>query len=357
MRRTAALIVGGGPAGAAAAIGLARAGAMPVVIDRAAGERDVVCGGFLGWDALAHLRRLGLDPMMLGAKPIHRLRLVAGTRAVEVTLPGTAAGLSRRRLDATLLRLAEEAGATVLRGRTARAVEDRRVRLDDGAELDADALFVATGKHEPRGCARDLAGRTLSAGLRAAVDPSPDLARALAGTIELHLYDGGYAGLLLQEDGRANLCLSVAQARLGEGRDAWLATLAEQAPALVERLDGVLPVDWEAIAGVPYGWRAGATTAGVYRVGDQAAVIASLAGDGIAMALASGAAAAQACLHGDGTGARVWQKDFARRAARSVRVAEALRHMAEHRGGRGAMMKLAKVGGLAGLAARLTRIS
>ena len=356
MRRTAALIVGGGPAGAAAAIGLARAGAMPVVIDRAAGERDVVCGGFLGWDAIAHLRRLGLDPMMLGAKPIHRLRLVAGTRSVEVALPGVAAGLSRRRLDATLLRLAEEAGATVLRGRTARAVADRRVRLDDGAELDADALFVATGKHEPRGCARALAGWRLSVGLRAAVDASPDLARALAGTIELHLYDDGYAGLLLQEDGRANLCLSVAQARLGAGRDAWLAGMAARAPMLVERLGGALPEEWEAIAGVPYGWRARATTAGVYRVGDQAAVIASLAGDGIAMALASGAAAAQACLHGDGAGARVWQKDFARRAARPVRIAEALRHMAEHSGARGAMMKLAKVGGLAGLAARLTRI-
>jgi flavin-dependent dehydrogenase len=356
VRRTAALIVGGGPAGSAAAIELARAGAMPVVVDRAAGERDLVCGGFLGWDALAHLRRLGLDPRQLGAKPIHRLRLVAGTQGVEVALPGVAAGLSRRRLDATLLCLAEEAGATVLRGRTARAVEDRRVRLDDGAEMDAGALFVATGKHELRGCARPVAGRKLSAGLRALVEPSPDLARALAGTIELHLYDGGYAGLLLQEDGRVNLCLSVAQARLCEGRDAWLASLAEQAPALIERLGGALPGDWEATAGVPYGWRAKTTSAGVYRVGDQAAVIASLAGDGIAMALASGAAAAQACLHGDGTGARVWQRDFARRAARPVRVAETLRQMAEHRGGRGLMMRLAKVGGLAGLAARLTRI-
>ncbi len=356
MRRTAALIVGGGPAGATAAIGLARAGAMPVVIDRAAGERDPVCGGFLGWDALAHLRRLGLDPMMLGARPIHRLRLVAGTTSVEVALPGVAAGLSRRRLDATLLRLAEEAGATVLRGCTARAIDDRCVRLDNGTRMDADALFVATGKHEPRGCARELGGRRLSVGLRAAIDPAPDLARALAGTIELHLYDGGYAGMLLQEDGRANLCLSVTQARLGEGRDAWLAGLAERAPALAERLAGALPENWKAIAGVPYGWRAKTTTPGVYRIGDQAAVIASLAGGGIAMALASGAAAAQACLHGDGAGARVWQKDFAKRTARPVRVAEALRHMAEHRVERGLMMKLARVGGLADLAARLTRI-
>ena len=55
MRRTAALIVGGGPAGASAAIALARGGAKPVVIERSPGERDLVCGGFLGWDAIAAL--------------------------------------------------------------------------------------------------------------------------------------------------------------------------------------------------------------------------------------------------------------------------------------------------------------
>ena len=353
MRRAAALIVGGGPAGASAALALARAGAMPVVIDRAPAERDIVCGGFLGWDALAQLRRLGLDPMSLGARPIHRLRLVAGEKVVETALPEPAAGLSRRRLDATLLRMAEEAGAAMLRGRTARAVEEKSVRLEDGETLDADALFIATGKHEVRGSARPIAGRALSAGLRAVVHAPADL----AGTIELHLYDGGYAGLLVQEDGAANLCLSVAQARMADGREAFLAELMREAPLLAERLGGVIPTEWEAIAGVPYGWRAEATEPGVYRVGDQAAVIASLAGDGIAVALASGTAAAQACLHGDGSGARVYQRDFARRAARPVRVAEALRHMAEHRGERGLMMRLARVGPLARLAARLTRIS
>lgn len=349
------MIVGGGPAGAAAAIGLARAGAMPVVIERSPGPRDVVCGGFLGWDALAHLRRFGLDPARLGARPIDRVRLVAGTRVVEADLPGEAAGLSRRTLDAALLQLAEDAGATVLRGRAVRAVEGHWVRLDDGHEIEADSLFVATGKHELRGIARDLGDRPVSVGLRAALASTPKLDQALAGTVELHLYDGGYAGLLVQEDGRVNLCLTVGQGRMADGRAAFLSALLTEAPLLAERIGG-LPKDWEAIAGVPYGWRAVATSPGIYRVGDQAAVIASFAGDGIAVALASGAGAAQACLHGDGKGARAWQAEFARRAARPLKVAEALRHMAEHRGERAAMMRLAKVGGLAGLAARLSRI-
>ena len=151
MRRTAALIVGGGPAGSAAAIALAQSGAMPVLVERSSGERDVVCGGFLGWDALAALRRLGLDAAELGARPIRKLRLAAGRRIVEKRRPALAAGLSRRRLDSALLALAEEAGAAVLRGRAARAIEGRCVRFDDGEAMEARAVFIATGKHELRG--------------------------------------------------------------------------------------------------------------------------------------------------------------------------------------------------------------
>ena len=226
MRRAAALIVGGGPAGASAAIALARGGAMPVLIERAPGERDIVCGGFLGWDAIASLKKLGLDPAALGAKPIHRLRLVSRAKIVEAALPNAAAGLSRRRLDATLLQMAEEAGAAVLRGRAARALEGHCLRLDDGEEMEGDAIFLATGKHELRGAAREIGTRPVSVGLRAAFAPSAETGRALAGTIELHLYGGGYAGLLLQEDGAVNLCLTAARDRLGGGPEALVAALA-----------------------------------------------------------------------------------------------------------------------------------
>lgn len=354
MRRAPALIVGGGPAGAAAAIVLARAGAMPLVIERSPGPRDVVCGGFLGWDAIAALKRLGLDPHALGARPIQRLRLVAGARAIEAKLPATAAGLSRRALDAALLARAGEAGTTVLRGRAARAVAEGGVRLEDGEEIAAGALFLATGKHELRGAAREIGERPVSVGLRAALPASPRLATALAGTIELYLFDGGYAGLLLQEDGNANLCLSVARGRMAAAgaAAALFEALAGEAPLLIERIGAAMPDRWEAIAGVPYGWRALASAPGRYRIGDQAAVIASLAGVGIAVALTSGIAAAHAFLHGD-TG---YQAAFARRAARPIAVAEVLRKMAESPHWRGAMMALAGVPGVARAAARLTRI-
>jgi flavin-dependent dehydrogenase len=94
---------------------------------------------------------------------------------------------------------------------------------------------------------------------------------------------------------------------------------------------------------------------GVYRVGDQAAVIASLAGDGIAIALESGIAAADAML--SGRAAESFQRGFAKRARRPVAVAERLRHAAEHPSSRALLMPvLGLFPGLAPLAARLTRI-
>jgi flavin-dependent dehydrogenase len=359
VRRTAALIVGGGPAGSAAAIVLARAGVEAELVERTEGPHDIVCGGFLGWDALAALDRLGLDPAALGARPIRRLRLISAKRSIEVALPRLAAGLSRRTLDGALLEAAKRSGAAVRRGRAVRSADlaDRRVRLDDDETLGGDSLLLATGKHELRGAARPVDISTRPLGLRSSLDPGPALAGALEGVIELHLYDGGYAGLLLQEDGQANLCLSASRERLKEagGIEALVARLADELPAFAERLGEGKPGAWSAVSGIPYGWRANQTVEGVYRVGDQAAVIASLAGDGIAIALESGVAAARAIA--GGVSAPDFQRAWAKRARRPIGLAEVLRRSAENASSRRAMMGLLGwFPSLAPLAAKLTRI-
>jgi flavin-dependent dehydrogenase len=358
-RAVPALIVGGGPAGSATAIRLAQGGVSAELVERQAAPHDMVCGSFLGWDALAALRQLGVDPAQLGAWPIRRLRLVTDKRVAEAALPRVAAGLSRRTLDHALLERAIAAGAQVRRGVTVRSADEGGlVRLDDGDEIAANTLFLATGKHELRGLQRPLASRAAGAiGLRASFAPDPRTAAALADHIELHPFDGGYAGLLLQEDGRANLCLSVAADRLRSagGISELLAQLAREAPRLGERIAAAGAEPWLSISNVPYGWRTAATAPGLFRLGDQAAVIASLAGDGIAIALTSGLAAAQA--HLAGRSAADYQRAFASRAARPLAVAQGLRWAAERRLPRRVMVALAGAApGAAGWAARLTRI-
>lgn len=363
MRRTAALIVGGGPAGSAAAITLARAGRSPELVEKTHEAHDVVvCGGFLGWDALASLAELGIDVEALGGQAIDRVRLVTAEKRVEAALPHPAAGLSRRTLDAALLAAAAKAGAAVTRGCAVRLAdpERRHVRLDDGRDVAADALFLATGKHEVRGIARSLTSYRdeLSVGIRTSLPGSPKLHAALRGIIELHLFDGGYAGLLLQEDGTANLCISVQRPRLSEAGSlaALVERIANEAPILGRRMEGGPPPEWQAIAGVPYGWRTRETSPGVFRLGDQGAVISSLAGDGVAIALRSGIEAARACLRDGPAGAQAYQSALARQAALPLTLADALRHAAEARRSRSVLMALAKVPGLTRLAARMTRI-
>ena len=357
------LIVGGGPAGSAAAITLARAGQAPLVIERSASVSPVVCGGFLGWDALAALRRLDIDLDALGARPIQHVRLFAGNRSVEAELPFAAAGLSRKTLDAALLASAAAAGATVLRGRSVRAADadQRSVRLDDGRTLTCDSLFLATGKHELRGMPRDLSDyrAELAAGIRMELRATPERERALAGIVELHLFQHGYAGLLLQEDGTANLCLSVSQRRLraAGGAASLLAEIINEAPTLAARVGPDLPVAFAATAGVPYGWRARQSQPGLFRIGDQGAVIASLVGDGIAIALTSGQAAASAMLAQGAAAAPDWQRSFTAQAYRPIAVAEALRLAASHPfAANMAVRGLALMPGLSRIAARMTRI-
>jgi menaquinone-9 beta-reductase len=313
MRYQNPLIIGGGPAGSSAAIMLARSGTKPLILERQAETGDALCGGFMSWKTLQSLARLGIDP---GGHPIERARVFAGHHKAEAALPAGAVGLSRHRLDTMLLTQARAAGASV-----------EIANIKNVNEIDADSLFLATGKHDLRGLARPkLASDDSTMGLRVKIGPHPRLTALIGNSIELHLFDRGYVGLLLQEDGRANLCLAVRKSRLAEAGgkpETLLGQLGDASPALGERLAflDALP-NADAIAAVPYGWRATETTPGVFRLGDQAAVIPSIAGEGNGIAIASGIAAANAWSAGGRDGAIAYQRDFARRTRRPVAVAK-----------------------------------
>ena len=356
MRRDDTLILGGGPAGSAAAITLARAGAPPLVLERQRETGDALCGGFLSWHSLDRLERLGC-PKLRGATVGH-VRLFARGGSASAPLPRPALGLSRRQMDAALLAHAEALGARVERGVLAREVEGRAVRTDSDA-FEPERLLLATGKHDVRGAGRPKPGGDPALGLRVRLGPAPGLTRLIEGAIELHLFDRGYAGLVLQEDGSANLCLAVRKSRLNEagGPRALLDSIGREVPALGERLAWLAEgEEIDAIASVPYGWRATATTDGVYRLGDQAGVIPSLAGEGMGIALASGVMAGEAVLRG--AAAQHYQRALAQRTVRPIAVARAVLAAAERPPTAPLLVGLMRFApGLATLIARATRIA
>jgi flavin-dependent dehydrogenase len=333
VRRTPALIIGGGPAGASAAIRLARAGTPHLLLERSRETPDALCGGFLSWRTLESLASLGIDPDVLGPARVGKVRLFSGDRVAEAPLPRPAHGVSRRHLDTLLLARAEAAGAAIERGVTVRETIGRTARLHDGTTIAAGALFLASGKHDVRGLARPESARGAdpTLGLRVRLGPSPTITALIGEAIELHLFDRGYAGIVLQEDGTANLCMAVHRSRLTEAGDPekLLAALGAAHPRLAERLACRAPGNVDAIANVPYGWRAKVGEPGLFRLGDQAGVIPSLAGEGMGIAIASGIRAANAYATGGGGIAAAFQTRLAADLARPIGLAGLVRDAAE----------------------------
>lgn len=342
-------IAGAGPAGAAAAILLARAGRAVTLVERDRAPAHKVCGEFISREAVADLAALGLDLDALGARRIDRMRLVRGGRVVEAALPFVAASLTRRTLDAALQALAETCGVTLRRGRSVRALRADAIDLDDGTTLAAGAVLLATGKHDLRGHRRPAPAGPRMVGFKTYWRLSPVQSAALDGHVEVLLFPrqgradtgGTYGGLQPVEGGAANLCLLVSQARLDAAGGRWdgvLDALRDDCPHLRARLDGAVPLLERplSIAGVPYGFVHRAPPDGIFRVGDQACVIPSFTGDGMAIALHGARLAARTILAG-GTA-----QDHARRlradVAGPMRAARTLSALGRSGAGQGALV-------------------
>jgi menaquinone-9 beta-reductase len=302
------LVLGGGVAGCAASIALARKGRRVTLIEREPTPRHKVCGEFLSGEALEDLHLLGIDVTSLGAVPINHVRLAAARRAATAPLPFPAKSLTRKALDTALIAAAIAAGVRVERGRSVQSLSRATANLwhatlDDGTRYEAPTAFLATGKHDLRGHGRPKDPEQWI-GFKMYYRLSTAQTADLAGASELTLYSGGYGGIQPVEDGITNFCCVVQRryfARAGLRWEGLLAKMQQDCPHLAMRLEGAEPLLDKpiTITHIPYGYLRRATEDGLYCIGDQAAVIPSFTGDGISIALHTARRAAAAYLDGD----------------------------------------------------------
>ena len=308
------LIVGGGPAGAIAALVLARAGVRVTILDRAVFPRDKLCGDSVNPGAMALLARHGLagEVEAKGLPVAGMLVTGPGDAAVRAIYPGGVVGTSirRRDLDAVLLEAAIRAGATVELGArvTSPLVDgaDRRRRVrgvsvqgHGGAHSrPARVVIAADGRRSPLAFALGLA-RHPRRPRRWAIGAYFEGTTGLSDVGEMHVRSGHYIGVAPVPGGLTNACLVIPEGKarsIGSAATDALDHALRHDPHLGARFVGArratpvtmlgpLAVEVD-VAGVE----------GLLLAGDAAGFIDPMTGDGLRLALRGGELAAAAAL-------------------------------------------------------------
>jgi flavin-dependent dehydrogenase len=144
-----ALIVGAGPAGLAAAIGLARRGLRALVIERRTPPLDKACGEGIMPPGVRALAALGVDLSSLRTAPLRGVRFVDGARDFSGRFStGDGLGVRRTELSSALIAAALRAGVELRFdcGLECFWQDDSEVRVETSqGELRAGALIGADG--------------------------------------------------------------------------------------------------------------------------------------------------------------------------------------------------------------------
>lgn len=291
------LVAGAGPAGAATAIHLSRAGARVLLADKARFPRDKPCGGGLTGRAL---RQIPVDPSPVVERDVDRfeLRLRYGSRFSREHDAPLIRMTQRRLLDAFLVEHAIAAGAELRDGAKVETVEldgtgvTARVAADT---VRADVLVGADGANGLVARAIEIDGQIVRGVALEGSVPLEALGHEeleRTAVIELAVLPGGY-GWVFPKGDHANLGVGGWGSEGQRLRD-HLARLA--------RAHGVDPDAVTEVRGHRLPMRRLGTPAGSGRallVGDAAGLVDPLSGDGMYEAFVSARLAAEAILAGD----------------------------------------------------------
>lgn len=312
MRQSADVIIAGaGPAGAATALLLARAGVDVLLLDRAAFPRAKPCGDCLSAGASDTLRRMGLLDLVLAAPhaQLRGWRIVAPDgSAFDATFPpansgagrddgagGRALTVERSVFDAILVDAAIRAGARFEQQAITDVVWDAHGRVTGVlTRAGVRAGRITVGADGLRSVvARRLGTRTPTGSLRKLSLTFHTTVSAAGDIGEMHVGDGICAGIApVDRSGRCNLTLVADSARFGRAvaadRHAFACSAVETLPRLAGRVSGGDLLHVAPLASGPFDRPVHPIAFdGAVLVGDAAGYYDPFTGQGVYQALAS----------------------------------------------------------------------
>ncbi|MDP2317759.1 MAG: FAD-dependent monooxygenase [Acidobacteriota bacterium] len=305
------VIAGGGPAGAFAALILARAGVRVRVFERARFPRHKLCGDTLNPGALAVLaRHVETAPLVAKSDDIHGMLITGPGRVTVRGLYGggiTGRAVTRRVFDEWLLREAAAAGAQVEEGAAIKGahVADGRV---SGVMVAADAgavvahqgrlVIAADGRRSTLAFTRGLA-RQPARPRRWAIGAYCTDVAGCSTVGEMHVREGHYIGVAPVPGGLTNVCVVMPHAAgdppFGSPMDLIRSRL-DADPELRNRFAAARPVGEPVMLGPMAVDADAAGEPGLLLAGDAAGFIDPMTGDGLRLALAGAEHAAAVAL-------------------------------------------------------------
>jgi menaquinone-9 beta-reductase len=301
-------VIGAGPAGSATAIALARRGYDVALIDKQEFPREKICGDFVNPINWPLFRELGVEERLL-AQPHTRVtgfRMTSHRGASAETSFSQSdqrrpygLGLARARLDHVLLQRAGEAGATTKTGcrvqRISKSSSGWQLETSAGEILSAKILVGADGRNSWVAQQLGMNTRAATQGRSVGFQMRVDCTGTADGRIEIHLFPGGYAGLVAVGDGTLTLGMAIDKRILPRGgmKECLLTERLIQNPFLKTILHGRQSIDELRSAYPVYFPKRRCFADAVVLVGDAARVTEPITGEGIYFAMTSGMLAAE----------------------------------------------------------------
>ena len=292
------IVIGAGPAGSSAAITAAQAGAKVLLLEKGRFPRHKVCGEFVSAESLGLLSNLlaaEYRPLLREALRIPKSRVFLDGRILQAEIDPAAASIARFDLDFALWQSAKQSGIEAREQVTVQSISSQstfHVKSSAG-EFESRALINASGRWSNlTALSADKRSAEKWIGLKGHFSETNP-----PNSVDLYFFDGGYCGVErvnLTDDrsqGRVNACAMV--------RADIASNLSEVFPlnsALQARSGNWQPFI-DPVTTSPLIFRTPTPVRdSVFQVGDAAAFVDPFIGDGISLALRSGALAAQTLL-------------------------------------------------------------